>query len=54
MEALIREDESAPSGIPQRWGDINWRRRAECSQCRFELRRRHRKDWRRVKALQRC
>ncbi len=26
MEALIRKDESAPSGVPDRWGDIDWRR----------------------------
>jgi RNA-directed DNA polymerase len=55
MEALIREDESAPSGIPQRWGDINWRRverNVRAMQIRIAKATQER-DWRRVKALQR-
>ena len=55
MEALIREDESAPSGIPQRWGDINWRRverNVRAMQIRI-AKATQEGDWRRVKALQR-
>ncbi len=55
MEALIREDESAPSGIPQRWGNINWRRverNVRAMQIRI-AKATQEGDWRRVKALQR-
>jgi len=55
MEVLIREDESAPSGIPQRWGDINWRRvdrDVRAMQIRI-AKATQEGDWRRVKALQR-
>jgi len=55
MEALIREDESAPSGVPQRWGDINWRRverNVRAMQIRI-AKATQEGDWRRVKALQR-
>ena len=55
MEALIRKDESAPSGIPQRWGDINWRRverNVRAMQIRI-AKATQEGDWRRVKALQR-
>ncbi|GJG95722.1 group II intron reverse transcriptase/maturase [Cupriavidus pauculus] len=55
MESLIRKDESAPSGIPQRWGDINWRRverNVRAMQIRIAKATQDR-DWRRVKALQR-
>ncbi|ABF09756.1 group II intron reverse transcriptase/maturase [Cupriavidus metallidurans] len=55
MEALIREDESAPSGIPQRWGDINWRRverNVRAMQIRI-AKATQEGDWRRVKTLQR-
>ncbi|MFJ1252209.1 group II intron reverse transcriptase/maturase [Cupriavidus sp. CuC1] len=55
MEALIRKDESAPSGVPQRWGDINWRRverNVRVMQIRI-AKATQEGDWRRVKALQR-
>ncbi|WP_454741250.1 group II intron reverse transcriptase/maturase [Cupriavidus necator] len=55
MEALIREDESAPSGVPQRWGDIDWRRvdrNVRVMQIRI-AKATQEGDWRRVKALQR-
>ncbi|MGO4809510.1 group II intron reverse transcriptase/maturase [Cupriavidus sp. 2MCAB6] len=55
MEALIRKDESAPSGVPQRWGDINWRRverNVRAMQIRI-AKATQEGDWRRVKALQR-
>jgi len=55
MEALIREDESAPSDIPERWGDINWRRverNVRAMQIRIAKATQER-DWRRVQALQR-
>ncbi|WP_029043589.1 group II intron reverse transcriptase/maturase [Cupriavidus sp. WS] len=55
MEALIRKDESAPSGIPERWGDINWRRverNVRAMQIRI-AKATQEGDWRRVKALQR-
>ena len=44
-----------PSGIPQRWGDINWRRveqNVRAMQIRIAKATQER-DWRRVKALQR-
>ncbi|WP_427312339.1 group II intron reverse transcriptase/maturase [Cupriavidus sp. H39] len=55
MEALIREDESAPSGVPQKWGDIDWRRierNVRVMQIRI-AKATQEEDWRRVKALQR-
>ncbi|AQV94601.1 group II intron reverse transcriptase/maturase [Cupriavidus necator] len=55
MEALIRKDESAPSGVPQRWGDIDWRRvdrNVRVMQIRI-AKATQEGDWRRVKALQR-
>ena len=55
MEALIRKDESALSGVPQRWGDINWRhveRNVRVMQIRI-AKATQEGDWRRVKALQR-
>lgn len=55
MEALIRKDESAPSGIPQRWGDIDWRRverNVRAMQIRI-AKATQEGDWRKVKALQR-
>ncbi|CAG9176153.1 hypothetical protein LMG23992_03134 [Cupriavidus laharis] len=55
MEALIREDESAPSGVPERWGDIDWRRvdrNVRVMQIRI-AKATQEGDWRRVKALQR-
>ncbi|AOZ00676.1 group II intron reverse transcriptase/maturase [Cupriavidus sp. USMAHM13] len=55
MEALIRKDESALSGVPQRWGAINWRRierNVRAMQIRI-AKATQEGDWRRVKALQR-
>ncbi|CAG2139208.1 hypothetical protein LMG31506_02078 [Cupriavidus yeoncheonensis] len=55
MEALIRKGESAPSGVPERWGDINWRRvdrNVRVMQIRI-AKATQEGDWRRVKALQR-
>jgi RNA-directed DNA polymerase len=55
MEALIREDESALSGAPQRWDAINWRRverNVRAMQIRI-AKATQEGDWRRVKALQR-
>ncbi|CAG2135012.1 group II intron reverse transcriptase/maturase [Cupriavidus numazuensis] len=55
MEALIRKDESAPSGVPDRWGDIDWRRvdrNVRVMQIRI-AKATQEGDWRRVKALQR-
>lgn len=55
MEALIREDESAPSGVPQSWGAIDWRR-VERNVREMQIRiakATQEGDWRRVKALQR-
>ncbi|WP_454736341.1 group II intron reverse transcriptase/maturase [Cupriavidus necator] len=55
MEALIRKDESAPSGVPGRWGDIDWRRvdrNVRVMQIRI-AKATQEGDWRRVKALQR-
>ncbi|AOY91355.1 group II intron reverse transcriptase/maturase [Cupriavidus sp. USMAA2-4] len=55
MEALIRKDESALSGVPQSWGAINWRRierNVRAMQIRI-AKATQEGDWRRVKALQR-
>lgn len=55
MEAFLRKDESALSGVPQRWGDINWRRverNVRAMQIRI-AKATQECDWRRVKALQR-
>ncbi|MCY1373718.1 group II intron reverse transcriptase/maturase [compost metagenome] len=55
MEALIRKDESALSGAPQRWDAINWRRverNVRAMQIRI-AKATQEGDWRRVKALQR-
>ncbi|MCY0857583.1 group II intron reverse transcriptase/maturase [Cupriavidus sp. D39] len=55
MEAFIRKDKSAPSGVPQSWGAINWRR-VERTVREMQIRiakATQEGDWRRVKALQR-
>ncbi|KAF7961527.1 group II intron reverse transcriptase/maturase [Cupriavidus sp. UYMU48A] len=51
----MRKDESAPSGVPDRWGDIDWRRvdrNVRVMQIRI-AKATQEGDWRRVKALQR-
>ncbi|WP_431068135.1 group II intron reverse transcriptase/maturase [Ralstonia holmesii] len=55
MEALIGSNQSAPSGVPQNWTTINWRRverNVRAMQIRI-AKATQEGDWRRVKALQR-